>query len=127
MEMGTIRKRLKERFHGENKRRKYRAVFERFGSRSGYKGPVRTILLKNLVDGKTHKPIADHLWIDCGKRFDKIHLTSGDLVEFYARVDAYEKGYKFKRIDYRLVYPSKVRKLNVDYNLKKYFKNKEEK
>lgn len=116
-----------------NKREKYKATFERFGIRSGYKGVIKTVLLLDVID-QSHKLVTSHLWMDCGKQFDKLKLKEGDFVQFYARVKTYEKGYKgyneygeegFSTIDYGLCYPSKVAKLTQKYIIKKEVKKVE--
>ena len=126
--MGLIelRQKLAEKFK-VNQREKYKATFERFGIRSGYKGDIKTVLLLDVID-QAHELVTSHLWIDCGKRFDKLQLKEGDFIQFYARVKIYEKGYQgynefgeegFSTIDYGLCYPSKVAKLTQKYIIKK--------
>jgi hypothetical protein len=120
-----MRQILKERFERNPKERyKYKATFERFGKREGYKGWIKTVLLADLIDGRTHKLISDHLWMDCGKRFDKLDLTNGDMIQFEARTKIYKKGYEgynefgekcYATIDYGLSYPSKIVKLSLSY------------
>ena len=109
-----------------NQREKYKAMFKRFGMRNGYKGDIKTILLFDVID-QNHKLVASHLWMDCGKQFDKLQLKEGDFVQFYARIKVYEKGYQgfdefgekgFPIIDYGLYYPSKVVKLSQKYIIK---------
>ncbi len=116
-----------------NEREKYKATFERFGIRSGYKGDIKTVLLLDIID-RNHNLVTSHLWMDCGKQFDKLQLKGGDFVQFYARVKTYEKGYKgyneygeegFSTIDYGLCYPSKVVKLSQKYIIKKEVKKVE--
>ncbi|MFX0132094.1 MAG: hypothetical protein ACFFDN_00480 [Candidatus Hodarchaeota archaeon] len=120
-----MRKELQKKFE-LNQREKYKATFERFGSRPGYKKPIKTVLLKKIVD-KTGKEVADHLWIDCGKRLDKLDLKEGEMIQFFARVKDYGKGYQgynefgekeFPEIDYGLSYPSQVYKLHQKYIIK---------
>lgn len=92
--------------------------FKPFGFRDGYKGPVKTILLQDvLLDGKI---VTDHLWFDLTKGFESADLLPGDVVEFCARVSIYEKGYKGYRNDvfdrpiekdYRLSRPTKIKKI----------------
>ena len=127
-----MREKLAAKFNF-NEREKYKATFERFGNRSGYKGVIRTVLLLDVID-RNHNLITSHLWMDCGKQFDKLKLTKGDFVQFYARVKTYEKGYKgyneygeegFSTIDYGLCYPSKVVKLSQKYSIKKEVKKVE--
>lgn len=84
-----MRKELK--IIGSRERHVFTATFIRFGFRDGYKGPVKTILLQDvLLDGKI---VTDHLWFDLTKGFESADLLPGDVVEFCARVSIYEKGY----------------------------------
>lgn len=103
------------------KRRTFQGVFKRFGSKSGYKGPEKTVLVVNLIDFVTKELLTDHLWFTCGKQFDTLDLHEGDIVQFDARVTQYLKGYLgrnefdeegFQSIDYRLSFPTKVFKLS---------------
>lgn len=85
-----MRKELK--IIGSRDRHVFTATFIRFGFRDGYKGPVKTILLQDvLLDGKI---VTDHLWFDLTKGFESADLLPGDVVEFCARVSIYEKGYR---------------------------------
>lgn len=55
-----MRKELK--IIGSRDRHVFTATFIRFGFRDGYKGPVKTILLQDvLLDGKI---VTDHLWFE---------------------------------------------------------------
>lgn len=111
-----MRKELK--IIGSRDRHVFTAIFIRFGFRDGYKGPVKTILLQDvLLDGKI---VTDHLWFDLTKGFESADLLPGDVVEFCARVSIYEKGYKGYRNDvfdrpiekdYRLSRPTKIKKI----------------
>lgn len=84
-----MRKELK--IIGSRDRHVFTATFIRFGFRDGYKGPVKTILLQDvLLDDKI---VTDHLWFDLTKGFESADLLPGDVVEFCARVSIYEKGY----------------------------------
>lgn len=90
-----MRKELK--IIGSRDRHVFTATFIRFGFRDGYKGPVKTILLQDvLLDDKI---VTDHLWFDLTKGFESADLLPGDVVEFCARVSIYEKGYKGYRND----------------------------
>lgn len=90
-----MRKELK--IIGSRDRHVFTATFIRFGFRDGYKGPVKTILLQDvLLDGKI---VTDYLWFDLTKGFESADLLPGDVVEFCARVSIYEKGYKGYRND----------------------------
>lgn len=111
-----MRKELK--IISSKERHVFTATFIRFGFRDGYKGPVKTILLQDvLLDGKV---VTDHLWFDLTKGFKNADLLPGDVVEFCARVSIYEKGYKGYRNDvfgrpiekdYRLSRPTKIKKI----------------
>lgn len=109
------------KYFGE--RRTFQGVFKRFGSKSDYKGPVKTILIVNLVDFVTKKVLTDHIWFTCGKQFDRLDLREDDVVRFDARVTKYLKGYQgrnefgeegFQELDYRLSYPSNVTNVTED-------------
>lgn len=90
------------------------AVVERFGTMAGYRGPVQTILLKEVIEAGTRRKLTDHLWFRAGKW--TMELRPGDVVEFDARVGDYEKGYKGRREvydapvrrDWRLERPTKI-------------------
>mgnify|MGYP000313283720 CR=1 FL=1 len=101
-----MRKELK--IIGSRDRHVFTATFIRFGFRDGYKGPVKTILLQDvLLDGKI---VTDHLWFNLTKGFESADLLPGDVVEFCARVSIYEKGYKGYRNDLvriRIIRPKK--------------------
>ncbi len=113
-----MREQLKQFF---GLRRVFQGQFKRFGSKSGWKGPVRTILLVDVIDVITKQIVANHCWFTCGKRFDSLALEEGNLVRFTARVTEYLKGYRggyneygeegFQELDYRLSFPSKVEKM----------------
>lgn len=82
---------------GSKGRHVFTATFVRFGFRNGYIGPVKTMLLQDVtLDSKI---VSDHLWFDLTKGFSGADLSPGDVVEFCARVSAYEKGYKGHKDD----------------------------
>lgn len=63
-----MRKELK--IIGSKERHVFTATFIRFGFRDGYKGPVKTILLQDvLLDGKV---VTDHLWFDLTKEKNEL-------------------------------------------------------
>jgi len=103
----------------EGHRREFQGVFDRFGSKAGFKHPLTTILLRNIVDVRTGKVVAGHLWFTLGKGFEQLNLQTDDIVMFWARVSKYLKGYKGRRedvdkpleLDYRLSFPTKLRKV----------------
>lgn len=117
-----MREKLAKKFD-LNQREKYKATFERFGKKAGYKGDIKTILLIDVVD-QLHKIVASHLWMDCGKQFEKLDLKEGDMIQFFARPKVYEKGYRghngleeegYQTIDYGLCYPSRATRLTQKY------------
>jgi hypothetical protein len=100
----------------EGERKKFRAVFARFGKKINYKGfSETTILLTNLIEIDTGKLVTDHQWFAYTAGFEKADLKEGVSIEFEARVKKYTKGYVNKRIgvnkkksDYKLSHPTKV-------------------
>lgn len=100
-----------EKLNGERKR--FRAVIEEFGTG---RGPRRTetVLLVDVC--RTDDPtavVADHVWFKKTAAFQAVAL--GDVIEFDANVEPYEKGYQNFRlgidettIDYRLSKPANV-------------------
>ena len=110
---------------GSKGRHVFTATFVRFGFRNGYIGPVKTMLLQDVtLDSKI---VSDHLWFDLTKGFSGADLSPGDVVEFCARVSAYEKGYKGHKddvlnrpieSDYRLSRPTKIKKIGKKLILK---------
>lgn len=111
-----MRRKLKE--IGEKERHNFIGEVVRFGWKNGWMGSERTILLKDirLCDGI----VCDHIWFKVGKQFERLALQPGDKVAFSARVSEYWKGYKGRRWDvfgkpiekdYRLSFPTQLRKL----------------
>lgn len=109
-----------QRLHGL--RKEFTGVFERFGTKAGFKGrQIETIILTNIKCTSNERITADHLWFNSTKEFSKLDLQTGDLVIFNARVKKYIKGYQgYKEYiqyecpveeDYKLSHPSKVRLL----------------
>lgn len=107
-----MRKSLKSR-NGE--RFRVRGRVDRFGAKSAYKGPdIPTVLVLDIVDVVTGETLTDHMWFRQGKRWHGVRV--GDVIEFDARVDSYEAGYRGRRadvvveyrIDYRLTFPTKL-------------------
>lgn len=105
----------------EGERHRYFGVFEKFGTKSAYRGPpIQTVLLKD-VKSISGDYICDHLWFNYTKGFEKLgELKTGDLVEFDARSEMYAKGYRGRRseeewdlypepgFDYKLSFPTKL-------------------
>lgn len=100
------------------RRGKFTAVVSRFGQASGWQGrPLKTVLLTDVRD-ESGATVTDHLWFKVGTW--SAELKPGDKVSFEARVRSYKKGYRGYReddelpppsVDYRLAFPSKVRKI----------------
>lgn len=101
------------------KRRRFKGVFVRFGKKAGYKEPLITILLKDVVYIASGKVVADHLWFTMGKRFSLLELKEGDVIRFDARVTSYVKGYRDRgddkplETDFRLSFPSNLVKFVI--------------
>lgn len=102
-----------------NMRKSFKGTFVRFGLKSGYKGPLKTVLLKDIIDVNSDKIVTDHLWFNLTKGLERLQLQEGDIVGFDARVTTYLKGYRGRRedelhpveVDYRLSFPTKVEKV----------------
>lgn len=98
----------------------FTGTFVRTGWKNGYKEPLQTILLVNIKNDKG-QVLCDHLWFNYTKGFEKCEpLFEGDILEFHARTSVYVKGYMGYRddvydkpieSDYKLSYPTKVRKI----------------
>jgi hypothetical protein len=103
----------------EGKRKKFRAIFERTGKKTNFKGfSEDTVLLKNIVDVETNKVVADHVWFGYTRGFERALLTEGVIIEFEARVKEYTKGYVNRKlnfnsraVDYKLSHPTKIKKI----------------
>ena len=105
---------------GKDERHTFTGTFERFGVKNGYMGcPEDTVLLVDVCD-EGGSIVAEHLWFNCTKGFDDLDLKQGDIVKFNARVASYRKGYFGRRrdvyvpfsVDYKLSYPTKIKKIN---------------
>lgn len=87
----SMRKNLKK--IGTQERHTFTGTFVRYGSKSGYKGIIETLLLKDIKNAND-KLVADHLWFTKTKGFAQYDLKEGDVLQFDARVSKYIKGYK---------------------------------
>lgn len=105
----------------EETRGTFTGTFVREGSKNGYKGPERTLLLKDIKDINGNI-LCDHLWFNYTKGFDKLgKLAEGEVIQFNARCKEYQKGYKGYRDDvykplewdYKLSHPTKIIKVGV--------------
>ena len=101
----------------EGERKRFRAQVEDFGI--GHRAKrAETILLIDVC--RTDAPnaiVADHIWFRKGPQFTGVSI--GDVIEFDAEVEQYEKGYMNFRlgidettVDYRLSKPSNVQVVN---------------
>lgn len=111
-----MRKKLKAL---EDVRQTFTGVFVREGIKNGYKGPLKTILLKDIKDLDGNY-ITDHLWFNYTKGFESLGvLKEGEQLQFNARSKPYEKGYKGYRDDvycpvewdYKLSHPTKIQRV----------------
>lgn len=85
--------------------------FVSYGTKPGYGRRPVTILLADIAD-EHGKVVTDHLWFNRTQGFDSLGpLRTGDRVKFDARVKTYHKGGRADRIDYKLSYPSQVRRV----------------
>lgn len=97
-------------------RKRFRAVFSRFGKKVNFKGySEETVLLQHVVDIESGKVVTDHIWFSYTKGFEKIKLTEGIVLEFDARVKEYRKGYVNSRYkinnsknDFKLSNPTRI-------------------
>lgn len=72
---------------------KFTATIERYGTKRGLKGyEIKTVLIVNVKNLANNNVVTDHLWFTCGKSWEP--FKEGDYIEFKARVNGYEKGYK---------------------------------
>ncbi len=97
-------------------RKKFRAVFTRFGKKVNYNGYTdTTILLTGIIDSETNTVVTDHHWFAYTKGFEKAQLKEGAILEFEARVKIYKKGYVNRKLsinnrqsDYKLSHPTNI-------------------
>lgn len=113
----------------QEQRMKFIGIFKRYGSKSNWHGfPETTLILVDIKDNNG-KIVTDHIWFKQIKGFVKINpLIEGDIIEFEARVKDYVKGYcgrkaeeygeAYQELDYKLNFPTKIRKLQNDNNKK---------
>jgi len=100
-------------------RKKFSAVFSRFGKKVNYKGYTdETVLLTQVTDVETNALVTDHHWFALTKAFEKAQLKEGATIEFEARVKTYKKGYVNRKLsinkrqtDYKLSHPTHIRVL----------------
>ena len=104
-----------------NQRLRFKAKFIRFGFKNAYRGPdLVTLLLEDVSLFDDKEILSSHLWMNETKEIKSLNLQPGDYISFDARVTKYEKGYRGRREDvfknpswdYRLSYPTKIRRIN---------------
>lgn len=103
---------------GSEERHTFYATFARFGTKNGYKGPLKTVLLVDIKD-ENSKIVTTHLWFNFTKGFKDQNLQPGDKIKFCGRVKPYVKGYLGRRtdvfapieLDYLIEYPTKILKV----------------
>lgn len=103
----------------QGKRKKFKAIFERLGKKTNYKGySEETILLKKVIDLEINQVVTDHIWFSFSKGFEKLNPQSGMIIEFEARIKEYRKGYVNKayridqsKTDYKLSHPTKIKEV----------------
>ena len=115
--MIAMREQLKDRI---GLRGEFHATFQRTGIRKTQWGVNVTALFTNVCDERGAQ-VSDHLWFMFGARMQQLHLKLGDEVRFVATVapylkhnpefDGFEEDGPFRVTDYRLIYPSNMRKL----------------
>ena len=106
----------------QEQRSTFIGTFKRYGTKSSWHGfPEATILLIDIKDSNG-KIISDHCWFKQTKGFQKINpLNEGDKIQFDARVKSYVKGWHGRKAeeygeesyeeDYKLNFPTKIKKL----------------
>ena len=105
-------------------RKTFTGIFDRYGYKTNWHGfQEKTILLIDIKDS-AGKIVADHIWFKMTKGFEKlVEINKGDKIQFDARVKEYLKGYKGYReevqfekpieLDYKLNFPTKIKKVDV--------------
>lgn len=104
----------------DGERKKYKALFSRFGKKVNYKGYSEpTILLTQVTELDTGIIVTDHIWFSYSTVFEKAALVEGSWVEFEARVKPYSKGYvntrhgiNNRKKDFKLSHPTKIKKIS---------------
>ena len=87
----SMRKELKKL---EGQRDLFVGTFVREGLKTAFKGaPLLTLLLKDVKRVSDQKLMCDHLWLNKTKALTALRLSTGEQVQFAARVAQYSKGY----------------------------------
>ena len=101
-------------------RSKFYGTFEKFGLKSAFKGPPISTLLFLNITGPSGNILADHLWLNMTKEFEKLKLKKGDKCSFFAKASVYKRGYRGTQweilldsngpsTDFRLSRPTKIK------------------
>ncbi|MEK6882361.1 MAG: hypothetical protein AABY22_22265, partial [Nanoarchaeota archaeon] len=73
--------------HIDGLRKEFIGTFERFGTKTNFKGyPETTILLTDVINPINKKIFTEHIWFNMTKEFERIGLQEGDVISFHARV-----------------------------------------
>ena len=104
-------------------RQTFIGIFERYGTKTNWHGfPEKTLLFINIEDVNNQR-VADHIWFKMTKGFEHLsELKMGDKIQFDARVKQYIKGWHGRKAeeygeeryetDYKLSFPTKIRKID---------------
>ncbi|NPV58667.1 MAG: hypothetical protein HPY75_03260 [Actinobacteria bacterium] len=95
-------------------RTRFRGTYRRKSTKEYGTGVKTRLCFEDLRFAGTGKFIAHHIWVNDGKGFMRAGLTSGDIIEFDARVCKYKR--KNGSEDYGLKYPTKIIKVGHDGN-----------
>ncbi len=112
----------------DGKRLFFIGTFVRYGKKTDFKGYQKTTILLKNIKNKSGKQVTDHIWFNQTMEFMQLEseIKEGTIVEFYARVKEYYKGYKGHREDvdrplekdYKLSHPTKIKIFGQDMELK---------
>lgn len=110
----------------------FTATFDRYGSKENRFSdfPEITMLFLDVIEKKSGKKVADHIWLKCGKRLESLgEMIKGDRIIFDARVTQYEKGYHgrlaeengedWSQIDWRLSFPTNIKRIETQKTIQK--------
>lgn len=98
-----------------------KAKVSQFGTKPAWNSnvPLETVLLVDVSMEERH--VADHVWLNRTKQFDRSGAVIGDYIVFDARVKLYKKGYRGRKAwttgqewsatDYGLSHPTRFRVL----------------
>jgi hypothetical protein len=100
----------------DDRRLKFSAVFDRYGTRINWKGYSETTLLLTDLCFEDGSPAAGHVWIAETKEAQALGpFRPGQKLEFEARIGAYEKGYRYRgkaltpiKTDFKLNRPTRI-------------------